>query len=80
MKYEIKAEIAEKYPVLVTLNESGVPVNLMGVDISVDVPGNGEAPPKTRKAKAATQADLAYLYKSGHPFIIEVKDAQTTNK
>lgn len=75
MKYEIKAEIADKHPVLITLNEQRKPVNLYGVDAVVEVPGNGEAPPTKRTVKGATQADLAYLFKNGHPFIIQAQEA-----
>jgi hypothetical protein len=59
------------FPVSISLNEAGKPVNLMGTDVTVEMPGTADAPPTKRTAKAATQADLAYLFKQGHPFIIE---------
>lgn len=71
MKYEVKQEIVSAFPISITLNEAGKPVNLMGVDVTVDVAGTAEAPPTKRVVKAATQADLAFLFKQGHPFIIE---------
>jgi hypothetical protein len=74
MKYELKADAAERHPVLVTLNEKKQPVNLHGVDVTVDVPATAEKPASKRVAKGATQADLAYLYRKGHPFIIEVQE------
>lgn len=71
MKYEVKQEVASMFPVSITLNEAGKPVNLMGVDVAVDMPGTADAPPTKRVAKAATQSDFAFLFKQGHPFIIE---------
>jgi hypothetical protein len=71
MKYEVKQEVAAMYPVSISLNEAGKPVNLMGTDVTVEMPGTADAPPTKRTAKAATQADFAYLFKQGHPFIIE---------
>ncbi len=75
MKYEIKQEIAEKYPVLIDLNEKGQSVNLHGVDVTVEIPGAADAPPKKRVSKGATQADLAHFFKNGHPFIIQAQEA-----
>ena len=71
MKYEVKQEVLSMYPVSITINEAGKPVNLMGTDVTVEVAGTADAPPTKRVAKAATQADLAYFFKQGHPFIIE---------
>jgi hypothetical protein len=71
MKYEVKQEVLSMYPVSITINEAGKPVNLMGTDIAVEVAGTADAPPTKRVAKAATQADFAYLFKQGHPFIVE---------
>lgn len=66
------------FPVSVTLNEAGKPVNLMGADITVETPGTSDAPPTKRVAKAATQADFAYFFKQGHPFIIESAAAENS--
>lgn len=78
--YAVKQEILEQYPELVTLNEAGKPVNLAGKRIEKEMPGNAENAPKKRVVEAATQKDLEYLFKQGHPFIIQVQDAVTTKQ
>jgi|688.fasta_scaffold1151155_2 hypothetical protein len=78
MKYEVKQEVLAMFPVSISLNEAGKPVNLMGTDVTVEMSGTADAPPTKRTARAATQADLAYLFKQGHPFIIESAAAENS--
>lgn len=74
MKYKVLPHIAEKHPVLITLNEKRQPVNLHGVDATVEVEATAEKPASKRTVKGATQADLAFFFKNGHPFITEVQE------
>lgn len=74
MKYQLFPHIAERHPVLITLNEKRQPVNLHGVEATVEVEATGDKPPSKRTVKGATQSDLAYLFRNGHPFIIEVQE------
>lgn len=77
--YIVPQEILEKYPELVTLNEANKPVNLAGKRIEKQMPGDANNAPKVRIVEAANQKDLEFLFKKGHPFIVEVADTNTTS-
>lgn len=69
MEYEIKQEVLSIHPQSIDLNEAGKPVNLMGFDVTVEIAGTADAPPTKRTAKGATQEDLAFFFRKGHPFV-----------
>ena len=59
--YRIKPKFKEQHPNAVTL-VNGVGVVLADGDLTVEIPGTLSAPPRVRQYRAATQADLAYLF------------------
>jgi hypothetical protein len=73
-KVQVKPSVAFAFPKCVTLNEQGNTIALTGGEFTEDVEGTATKPPQRRTIKAATQADLIYLFKKGHPFLEEVED------
>ena len=63
---------------MVTINETGNSVSLTGSDVVVNLPGTPISPPTTRISKAATQADLRWIFENGNPLLEEVDVPQPT--
>ena len=69
----MRAFEAGKYPDAVT-TVKGESVALGGKEVVRVLPGNAARPETTRRARAATQEELKYLYEiEKHPFIEEVE-------
>jgi hypothetical protein len=67
--YKVNDKFAAKYPNAVTLVD-GVGVAICGKDLEIETPGTAQRPPSKRVIKAATQAQLKYLYDTEkHPAI-----------
>ena len=75
--YKVNDKFAAKYPNAVTLVD-GVGVAICGKDIEIETPGTAQRPPSKRVIKAATQAQLKYLYDAEKHPAIEVVTEPTT--
>lgn len=73
-KYAVNPLFAAAYPNAVTLID-GVPVALVGKDLTITKKGTVTHPPSTRVVKGASQAQLQYLFeKERNPHIIETAE------
>lgn len=71
MEYRIKPEILIKWPVLVTvvpLPGGGFKsVSLSGKSVTYDKPPTAKSPGERITIPAATQKEMEFIHKSGHP-------------
>jgi len=76
-KVQLKEGIAEKFVQSVTII-GGKAVAIIGGPIVKEIQGDGTKPPQTRTIPAATQSELQFLFKEGHPFLEEVETESQT--
>ena len=70
-KYQVKAAFLKANPNAVTLVD-GVPVALIGKEITVERNGSLTHPPVKRVVRGVTQAQLKYLFETEHNPHIEL--------